>query len=81
MTQASGDDGSGEGDSASTLLVTQQTAGKVSFQTEAPTTNSSDEYFDAWLSGTTYGLRFLEMRKLAGIGAVVVPGIIGGFYG
>ncbi|MGV2811721.1 DUF4054 domain-containing protein [Enterobacter cancerogenus] len=80
MTQASGDDGSGEGGSASTLPVTQQVAGKVSFQTAAPVSTSGAE-FDAWLSGTTYGLRYLELRRLAGVGAVVVPGFRGGGYG
>ncbi|MEA1064741.1 DUF4054 domain-containing protein [Erwinia sp. HR93] len=80
MTQASGDDGSGEGGTASTLPVTQQTAGKVSFQTAAPANTSGDE-FDAWLSTSTYGLRYLALRKLAGMGAMVVPGFRGGCCG
>lgn len=80
MTQASGDDGSGEGGSASTLPMTQQTAGKVSFQTAVPA-NTSGEEFDAWLSGSTYGLRYLALRRMAGMGAVAVPGFRGGGYG
>lgn len=78
--QTSGEDGDGDGGSASAAIVTKQQAGKVSFQTSDPAsnTNSDPNSFDTWLAQTVYGRRFLAARDTVAVGAIVLPG---GIYG
>jgi hypothetical protein len=61
---------SGRGQSGAAGAITSKKAGDISLTYAAPAGGTSD---DVWLASSLYGQRFLALRRLAGMGAVVAP--------
>jgi hypothetical protein len=65
-----GSTASGRGQSGAAGAVTSKKAGDIQLTYAAPAAGSAE---DVWLASSVYGQRFLALRKLAGMGAVVAP--------
>lgn len=61
---------SGRGQSGAAGAVTSKKAGDIQLTYAAPAAGSAA---DVWLASSAYGQRFLALRRLAGMGAVVAP--------
>lgn len=61
---------SARGQSGAAGAVTSKKAGDIQMTYAAPAAGTAE---DAWLASSAYGQRFLALRRLAGMGAVVAP--------
>jgi hypothetical protein len=61
---------SGRGQSGAAGAITAKKAGDIQLNYAAPVAGTAD---DVWLGSSVYGQRFLALRRLAGMGAVVAP--------